>query len=162
MTRSFLELLSDLRVAETHDEIESLTNSLSEILEEDDKHANFFLYSMFKEIAESASSKSFSSAANSEFYTVKINSYIDDEDEMFRTKIFVNMAFLQDNGNHEDNLDEKILDTIIEYLKKNNLNILVNDISVNTVQFRNGKKFELDSYRGKHVFQEEETSGGEI
>lgn len=143
MAKSFLELLSDLCEAKTQKKIYSLTDDLSEILEKDDQYAKYFLYSMFRSIANESFSENFLSIFESEFYKAEVNSYSDDDQ---KTKIVINMAFLQDNIQHEENLEEKVLNSIIEYLKKNNLNILVNDISVNTLQFRNGEKVDFASY----------------
>lgn len=136
MARTFLELLSQLRDAKTKKKIERITDELSLILEEDDKQARFFLYPMFKWVKDNTPSKNFSKIVESEFYHTEVRAYEDDDS---KTKVVVNMAFLQDNDEHEENIEEKVLNNIVKYIKENNLNYLVNDISVNDLQFRNGK-----------------------
>lgn len=135
MARSFLELLSYLRDASSTKAKRLITDEISDSLQEDDRHVDYFLYSMFRGMISNRVSKNFAEITDSEFYRVSVKSYIDDD---FKCKVAVSMSYLQDFEKPDNNLDNTIINYIHEELKKQNLEFLVNDISVNVLQLRNG------------------------
>lgn len=79
----------------------------------------------------------FEEIASDEFYELNIITYTDTDD---LKKFAVRMSFLQDFENTAEGLDEEIAENLMSDVKRRNLDIVVNDICVNTVQYRNGVK----------------------
>lgn len=145
MTKTFLELLEDLKNAESVEDKAELTNELGLALEEDEKYSerllqSFFTYTLGKEVG-----GGFQEIVKGEFFSTRVKAYLDDD---YTTKIAVGISYLQNHNHYIDNLDVQVLKTLTKELRKRNLELLVNDISVNELQVRNGNPIDLNSYGG--------------
>lgn len=145
MTKTFLELLEELKNVESAEEKTELTNELGLVLEEDEKYSerllqSFFTYTLGKEVG-----GGFQEIVKGEFFSTRVKAYLDED---YTTKIAIGISYLQNSNNYVEDLDVQVLKTIYKELRKRNLELLVNDISVNDLQFRNGIKIDLNSYGG--------------
>lgn len=77
----------------------------------------------------------FEEIAADEFYELNVIAYCDIDDLM---KFSIRMSFLQDFENTVEGLDKEIAENLMSDVKRRNLDIVVNDICVNTEQYRNG------------------------
>lgn len=142
MAKTFLELLADLQEASNEKEALRITNSLSELLEEDDSYTKYFLHNVFNAVTFRNFEKDFVSFVSDEFCDIQVASYFDDD---YKTKVAVMFVFLHDYENPSETIDEEVMEDILRTLEESNLQFLVNDISVNVSQVRNGKKVAYDN-----------------
>lgn len=142
MSRSFLELLSDLNEA-SGKTVSAISDNLSALLEEDDSYTNQFLYHILSHVVYKNFDKSYIDFVETDFCDVQVRSYMDED---FKTRIAINFTFLQDYENHSDDLDGEVMNDLVSSLNGENLSLLVNDISVNVIQVRNGRKVAYDLY----------------
>ena len=140
MSKSFLELLENLKNTENYEQKVSLTNQLSAILEEDEKYSERMLQSYFTHSLGREVGNDFQEIIRGEFFTSRVKAYLDED---FTMKISLGVSYLQDYRSFSDDLDLKVLHTLELALKDRNLELLVNDISVNDRQRRNGEDSHL-------------------
>lgn len=140
MSKSFLELLENLKNAESHEQKVSLTNQLSSILEEDEKYSERMLQSYFTNALGREVGDDFQTIIRGEYFVSRVKAYLDDD---YTVKIALGLAYLQDYRDSTENLDLKVLETVELAMRKRNLELLVNDISVNDLQRRNGEDSQL-------------------
>lgn len=133
---SFLEIVSDLRKADTKKSKFAITERLSDSINDDDRYVDFFLNDLIRNVVLSLPGD-FYSITQGEFYSMSVHSYMDED---FHTRVAISMSYLQDFQNHIDGLDDIVIKAIYESLLNNNLDLLVNDISVNDSHMRNGIK----------------------
>lgn len=67
-------------------------------------------------------------------------SYDSYEDSDGKNRIFVSLTYVQDYEDFNDTSEDSVYVTIFDFLKSFNVDKIVNDISVNTLHYRNGKK----------------------
>lgn len=77
----------------------------------------------------------FEEIASDEFYELNVIAYCDVDDLM---KFSIRMSFLQDFENTVEGLDKEVAENLMSDVKRRNLDIVVNDICVNTEQYRDG------------------------
>lgn len=140
MSKSFLELLENLNNAESQEQKVSLTNQLSSILEEDEKYSERMLQSYFTHTLGREVGDDFQEIIRGEYFVSRVRAYLDDD---YTVKIALGLAYLQDYRDSSEGLDLKVLQTVELALRKRNLDLLVNDISVNDLQRRNGEDSKL-------------------
>lgn len=143
MSKTFLELLEDLKKTIDLEQKTAITRQLSLALEEDEKYAErllqfFFAHALGREVGQG-----FQEIIKSDFYNTRVKAYLDED---FSVKIAVGVSYLQDSNNPIDNLDSKVINTLFEELIQNNLDLLINDISVNELQLRNGELLSAENY----------------
>lgn len=136
MSKSFLELLENLKNTVSHEQKVALTHQLSSILEEDEKYSERMLQSYFTHTLGREVGDGFQDIIRGEFFASRVKAYLDDD---FTMKVSLGLAYLQDYRSFSDNLDLKVLHTLELALRERNLDLLVNDISVNDLQRRNGE-----------------------
>jgi hypothetical protein len=140
VSKSFLELLENLQNAENHEQKVSFTSQLSFILEEDEKYSERMLQSYFTHTLGREVGDGFQDIIRGEYFVPRVKAYLDDD---YTMKVALGLAYLQDYRDSSEDLDLKVLQTIELALQKRNLDLLVNDISVNDLQRRNGEDSHL-------------------
>lgn len=140
MSKSFLELLEKLKNSESHEQKVELTSQLSAILEEDEKYSERMLQSYFTSTLGREVGDDFQAIIRGEYFVPRVRAYLDED---FTVKVALGLAYLQDYRDSTESLDSKVLDTIELAMQKRNLDLLVNDISVNDLQRRNGVDIQL-------------------
>lgn len=140
MSKSFLELLENLKNAESHEQKVSLTNELSSILEEDEKYSERMLQSYFTNTLGREVGDDFQAIIRGEYFVSRVKAYLDDD---YTVKVALGLAYLQDYRDSTEGLDLKVLETVELAMRNRNLELLVNDISVNDLQRRNGEDSQL-------------------
>jgi hypothetical protein len=136
VSKSFLELLENLKNAENHEQKTAITRELSSILEEDEKYSERMFQSYFTHTLGREVGNGFQEIIKGEYFVSRVKAYIDDD---FAVKISLGIAYLQDYRDFTNDLDTRVLDTLHSALQSRNLELLVNDISVNDLQRRNGE-----------------------
>lgn len=135
MSKSFLELLENLKTAESQEQKVALTNQLSSILEEDEHYSERMLQSYFTHTLGREVGNDFQEIIQGEFFTSRVKAYLDED---FVMKVAIGIAYLQDYRDFTEELDSKVIQTLESALQERNLDLLINDISVNDLQRRNG------------------------
>lgn len=129
---SVLNLLSDLRVESRPDQRRALISSLREVLEDNPQQfctaVRVRIQSVLRWLLEDLHDNK-----DQEFYSINTHAYEDDDGSM---KVAVFIAFIQQFDKHSDNLEQSVEDRVVEWVKDNQLESVVNDICVNTRQVR--------------------------
>ena len=135
MANSFLELLEQLR--NTTDSINkiNISSQMSNMLADENGQSVRFMYSVFNYINPVAIDPVFPAIMDGEFYQSFVRAYTDNDG---KTKVALGIAYLQDHKNVVLNLDHKVLKELSTIVENQNLELLVNDITVNMLQCRNG------------------------
>lgn len=135
MANSFLELLEQLR--NTTDSINkiNISSQMSNMLADENGQSARFMYSVFNYINPVAIDPVFPAIMDGEFYQSFVRAYMDNDG---KTKIALGIAYLQDHKNVVLDLDHKVLKELSTIVENQNLELLVNDITVNMLQCRNG------------------------
>lgn len=145
MNKSFLELLEDLKNSDSQEQKAFITSELSFSLEEDEKYSERILQSFFAHTLAREVGSDFKEIVRGDFFRTRVKAYIDED---YTMKIAVGIAYLQDMNIDIPDLDRKVLEVMLAELKKKNLDLLINDISVNQLQYRNGSSVDLETYGG--------------
>lgn len=136
MTKSFLRVVNELSEVSSLTKKKKLSDEASIALEARKDRADSVVVPIIEQLERLPDVETFKNIASSEFYEMEIRTYYDDE----LLRISVQIAFLQDFEESMDGLSEKIGFQLYNELLKRNLDILINDICVNDVQYRNGTK----------------------
>lgn len=135
MTKNLIGIVNELHDSDSLVQKRELSQLAGELLKVNKTSASSFLVPLIEKLSFYSGLDNFENIMNSEFYELKIVPYIDDDENY---KISIRMSFLQDFENFSENLDELVILMIAESLSERNLDILVNDICVNLIQYRNG------------------------
>ena len=135
MANSFLELLEQLR--NTTDSINkiNISSQMSNMLADENGQSARFMYSVFNYINPVAIDPVFPAIMDGEFYQSFVRAYMDNDG---KTKIALGIAYLQDHKNVVLDLDHKVLKELSTIVENQNLELLVNDITVKILQSSNG------------------------
>ena len=138
LATTFLSLSADLASARTLAAKKKLTAEMSKFLAEDKEFAGTLIrpviMSALNEVNE------LRDIITGEFFKLRHQVYTDSDNKI---KIAVGVVFLQDHDNSNINLDQIVLDFLIEDIKSKNLDLLVNDVTVNVLQARDGSTASL-------------------
>lgn len=137
MAKTFLELTRELAEAKTLENKTKITEILGRSLEEDEKYTERLLRTFFTSSLVRIVGSGFQDISRSDFYSTRVRAYFDDD---FSTRIAIGISYLQDSSQYIEDLDERVLKAISEEIASRNLDFLINDISVNELQLRNGKR----------------------
>lgn len=145
MAKSFLELLENLRNVDSFEQKSEITSEISLALEEDEKYSerllqSFFFHTLGREVGEG-----FQEIVKGDFFSTRVRAYLDED---YSTRIAVGISYLQNSNKYIEDLDAKVLVVLQKELRKQNLDLLVNDISVNELQYRNGNRVDIQAYGG--------------
>lgn len=137
MSKSFLELTKDLAEAETSELKIEISEQIGRSIEEDEKHTERLMHSFFTSSLARVVGNGFQEIVRSDFFSTRVRAYFDED---FSTKIAIGISYLQSHNEFIPDLDSQVLDAVVNEISRRNLNILVNDISVNALQMRNGAR----------------------
>jgi len=132
MSKSLIAIVNELHNVGSDSDKKELSKMASSRIVEDDSQANSFLMPIIERISLSFSD-TFTKISSSEFYELNAVPYTDKDG---LKKISLRISFLQDFESTEENLEEALLFKIVDEISKRNLEILVNDICINTMQHR--------------------------
>lgn len=136
MAKSLITIVNELHDVSSVDDKKRLSELASyQILDADSEAGGFLLPIIDRTIFRVGGT--FEEITVDEFYELNIVVYRDVDGFM---KFAVRMSFLQDFENAAEGLDEEVAESLMSDVKRRNLDIVVNDICVNTVQYRNGVK----------------------
>lgn len=135
MTKSLIRVVNELSSVSSQSEKERLSVEASNALLKRQEYANSILIPIVESLKRSVDLYSFKTISEGEFYDLEIRPYYD-VDGIFR--ISIQISFLQDFNEPDTSLNEKVGLFLFNEILKRNLDILVNDICINDVQFRNG------------------------
>lgn len=137
MTRNLIGIINDLNNSESIDEKKALSKLASAKLNENNSQVSSFLTPIIDRLSFSPELSGFEAITESEFYELNLNTYVDIDDSV---KISIRISFLQDFENSNEFLDEMIALKIVKELQNNGLDIIVNDVCINLIQYRNGSR----------------------
>lgn len=135
--RSLIAMINDLAFTEDDDVVKNVSAEISDYLSDHDDHAYDVVYSVVERLPIFMTSWDFASVTQSDFYSFQSVVYVDVDNV---TKISFRMVFLQDFENLVEDADISVAETALRFLKRKNLDIVVNDVCVNSVHYVNGKK----------------------
>lgn len=135
MTKSLIRVVNELSSVSSQSEKERLSAEASNALLKRQEYANSILIPIVESLKRSFDLDPFKEISEGEFYDLEIRPYYD-VDGIFR--ISIQISFLQDFNEPDTSLNEKVGLFLFNEILKRNLDILVNDICINDVQFRNG------------------------
>lgn len=133
---TILKLLSDLREAEG-EEIAVLSKKFEKNLEKDSKIVKGIFYSVFNRVLLTNAVPELSKIVESGFFDARVVTYKDFDSGV---RVAVGLSFLQDYEDFIPDLDDQVAAAIVGELEKNNLQLVFNDICVNSIQYRNGDR----------------------
>lgn len=134
MTKSFIKAVNELAEASTQKEKEKISDEASKALLFKKEQANSIIVPIVESFKRSSELKEFKDIFESEFYDLEVYPYFDDS----KLRISVQISFLQDYEEPVEEFSDKVALFLLNDLIKRNLDILVNDICINDVQYRNG------------------------
>jgi hypothetical protein len=134
-----LEILVD-KLISSKNETEKKKNSelLSAFLAKDADLSSTGLKHIVKKVFNTTSD--FSNLWNSDFFITRIKNYKDNDG---KTKVAIGISFLQDYLAPIEEIDEKLLDSLLNEIENHNLELIFNDVTVNFIQVRDGSKASL-------------------
>lgn len=134
MTKSFIKAVNELAEVSTQKEKEKLSDEASKALLFKKEQANSIIVPIVESFKRSSELKEFKTISESEFYDLEVYPYFDDS----KLRISIQISFLQDYEEPVEEFSNKVAIFLLNDLIKRNLDILVNDICINDVQYRNG------------------------
>lgn len=134
MTKSFIKAVNELAEVSTQKEKEKLSDEASKALLFKKEQANSIIVPIVESFKRSSELKEFKTISESEFYDLEVYPYFDDS----KLRISIQISFLQDYEEPIEEFSDKVALFLLNDLIKRNLDILVNDICINDVQYRNG------------------------
>ena len=141
MARNFVALMNELRNSSTLKEKESLSNEVSSFLSTYNKYSSSFIVSVMNFAVISNVEPKFSEYSKSEFYEYRIKAYIDDDEKI---KFFLAVSFLQSYEEYDDLLEERVMAALQDILKERNFDKIVNYVSVNRLQYKDGEVLSIE------------------
>ena len=133
MTATFLELSTRLAATRSTAEKKRITKTMGRFLGEEREFADTLLRPLMLNML--AGITSMEEVLKGDYFTLRQRVYRDEDGEH---RVALGIAFLQDHLNHQASLDEEILWEVQGELERHNLELLVNDLTVNRIQMRNG------------------------
>lgn len=133
MSTTFLELSTRLAEARTEREKKKITQELSSFLGEERDFSETLIRPMMLSVIDGL--EVMNTIMSDEFFSIRQRVYRDDDKG---PRIALGVSFLQDYQSPVDGLDELVLESVLAELKRQNLDLLVNDVAVNMLQFRDG------------------------
>lgn len=134
MAKSFIKAVNELAEVSTQKEKEKLSDEASKALLFKKEQANSIIVPIVESFKRSSELKEFKDISESEFYDLEVYPYFDDS----KLRISIQISFLQDYEEPVEEFSNKVAIFLLNDLIKRNLDILVNDICINDVQYRNG------------------------
>lgn len=137
MAESLLSLLNAIRSSSEEEQKRDLSLKVEEILENDSRYIQGMFFSVFNRVIISNRVPELEELSKGEFFTTRVTTYVDDDN---RTRVAIGITYLQDFRFPDDTLDDRVLDAVVEAIKKDNLDLVFNDVCVNLLQSRNGER----------------------
>lgn len=134
MTKSFIKAVNELAEVSTQKEKEKLSDEASKALLFKKEQAGSIIVPIVESFKRSSELKEFKNISESEFYDLEVYPYFDGD----KLRISIQISFLQDYEEPIEEFSDKVAIFLLNDLIKRNLDILVNDICINDVQYRNG------------------------
>lgn len=131
----FLEIFAALRGTSVESEKIKLSGIVENLLSDDDNNIKRFLQSILTSMLRRAMDDVAPSVLKDGFCEMFISPY-DDVDS--KKRVAISISYIQSYEAPVDDLDDIILHSVHNLLKEDNLDFVVNDISVNSLQMRNG------------------------
>lgn len=135
MAKSFIQIINELSNVSLPHEKKQLSIEAGKALKSRQNQASSIIVPIIEATKRSPEMKRFKEISEGDFYELEIRPY-QDLDGFFH--ISIQVSFLQDFENFDNELSMKIGLFIFNELLKRNLEIVVNDICINDVQYRNG------------------------
>lgn len=133
MATNFLSLSVDLASARTLAAKKKISNEMGKFLSSDREFATMLIRPLIT--AALSSIDPVDEIMQGEFFKIRQEVYVDVDNKI---KIAVGVIFLQDHNNSDFDLDRVVIENLIKNFKNKNLDLLVNDITVNLTQVRDG------------------------
>ena len=134
MTKSFIKAVNELAEVSTQKEKEKLSDEAYKALLFKKEQAGSIIVPIVESFKRSSELKEFKNISESEFYDLEVYPYFDGD----KLRISIQISFLQDYEEPIEEFSDKVALFLLNDLIKRNLDILVNDICINDVQYRNG------------------------
>lgn len=132
---SLLKMIKEIQNTNDLIKIESLSEEVSERLSKEDSiNISGIVYSLIKQTNLLKDSSHINDILEDEYSSLRIRKYLD-EDQKY--KVAVGIAYIQDFNNIEYNLDKEILEILVKKINDSGLMFIINDITVNEIQWRN-------------------------
>jgi len=136
VAKSLLNMLERLKASESSLEKSEISNELLDFALKETKFSESLLKSHLIDLLKEESGQIVNEIADSDFFKSRLKLYYDENNQL---KITFGLSFLQDLGNFESNLENDIILLIDEIVHRINLDFIINDINVNSLQIRNGE-----------------------
>lgn len=133
MPITFLELSEELASSRDSVEKAEITEKLADFLGEEKDFSETVLRPLL--LTELSRVTSLTSIMEGEYFSLRQRVYTD---VTSRPRVALGVAFLQDHEDYDPDLDLRVATEILSVLTRENLDLLVNDITVNSVQVRDG------------------------
>lgn len=138
MPDNFLSLTEKLAATTSPEEKKELSARLSSFLAEDKEFASLVLHSLALNVMKSV--PALVPVLTSEFFQVRHAVYRDMDGQ---AKVAMGVAYLQDFQEPDEKLDGVVLQALLRELEARNLDLLVNDVTVNLLQLRDSSSESL-------------------
>lgn len=133
--KTALDLLAELRLSDGINKIE-LSHELEEIFSNEPPKVEGMFVSLLNRVLISNVEPRFTEIAKSEFYKLRISVY---EDIDGRFRVAMGVSYLQDFEDFDVDLDMRVMLLMINEISKVHLDLVLNDVCINDIQFRNGE-----------------------
>lgn len=134
MAVSFLGLAKELDESTSTKEKIALSNELSSLLEEEPAPFSMFLQQKIGNLLRRT--QTFRKIMEANFYEFSNRVYVDNDGV---SRMAIGISYVPFDYISGENFDYEIIVKVIDELKKRNLDLIVNDVSVNLLQIRNGE-----------------------
>lgn len=111
---------------------------------EAETHDAFLQMSLYAEALREIEKKQ--SDHSEDYLEVEVFPYTDDESNVGANRLAVLVSFVQDYRDHDRLLDRKVLETLVGFISTLEFAHVVNDVTVNGLQWRDGiiENFQMD------------------
>lgn len=134
MVETFLELAAALGASSTRAQRVRIQGRMSQVLAQDPAQVRG-LGTIFHALTYGDMGTNFQGIMDGEYYRTSLRTYVDDDGT---TRVALSVTFLQDHRDPEDGLDALVLGALVTAVDEHRLAGLINDITVNASQWRNG------------------------
>lgn len=135
MSKSLLKMLEKLEFSSSEFEKTSTSNEILDFVLVETEFSEELIKNHLLGLLKNHSSFNFHHIMNGEFFKSRLKAYYDDNGSL---RIAFGIAFLQDLNSFDSCLENDIIFLIDKIIKTIKLDLIVNDITVNTLQIRNG------------------------
>lgn len=136
MAKSLLNMLERLEASGSSSEKSEISNELLDFALKETRFSESLLKSHLIDLLKRESIQAINEIVASDFFKSRLKLYYDDDHQL---RITFGLSFLQDLDSFDSNLENDIVLLIDEIIHRINLDFIVNDINVNSLQIRNGE-----------------------